>query len=175
VIRLSSAPSLELDPADVSGRLRVCHGRIRENLAGAKLLADATEWDERHFATARAVHDYFARAFPLHVEDEDLRVGPAVIEASGPSIAPLLAELHDEHVQTEELRLLLLGDWARWRTERRPVTRGHQHVLRRFSRSTEFHLQREERVFFPQVDALSESVRLGIVRAMVEARGGRVV
>ena len=173
MIPLSKGPSMQLPPGSVTGLLAACHANIRARLAEARRLAKATERDERHHASARAVHDYFATAFPLHVQDEDERIGPELLEHHGVEKGPLLFELHDEHERTEELRLLLLADWARWRTEPGPVSRGHQHVLQRFARSTEVHLFREERVFFPLVDALPETTRVAIADAMVAARGGR--
>ncbi|MCA9613096.1 MAG: hypothetical protein H6721_24500 [Sandaracinus sp.] len=172
MIPLSRGPAAELAPGDVVGLLAACHANVRARLAEAALLARAKSWDERHHASARAVHDYFAVAFPLHVEDEDVRIGPELLEHHGPTIAPLLFELHDEHERAEELRLLLLGDWARWRKEAGPVSRGHHHVLRRFARSTAVHLTREEQVLFPLVDALPEPTRIAIARAMVAARRG---
>ena len=173
MISLSKGPSAELAPGSVTGLLAACHANIRARIQEARLLAAATAWDERQHASAHAVHEYFAKAFPLHVEDEDERIGPELLAHHGPSVGPLLVELHDEHLRAEELRLLLVADWARWRREPGPVSRGHQHVLQRFARSTEVHLLREERVMFPLVDALPETTRVTIADAMVAARGGR--
>ncbi|MCB9617044.1 MAG: hemerythrin domain-containing protein [Sandaracinus sp.] len=170
MIRVSRGPSDELGPGDVTGLLHACHTKIRASLAEARLLAKAKEWDERHRASARAVHDYFAIAFPLHVEDEDERIGPELLEHFGVEKGPLLFELHDEHARTDELRLLLLSDWARWCHEPGLASRGHQHVLKRFARSTEVHLFREEAVLFPLIDALPEPTRVTIARAMRSAR-----
>lgn len=176
MIRIGLGPRMIADgPADVVGRLADCHARIRHHLEAARLLAEATVHDERHRATARAVYSYFTQAFPLHVEDEDGLVAPAVVRAIARAADPegrrLLDTLHEEHAQIDVLHTLLVDDWSAWRDEAAPpATDAHRSVLDRFDTLVTAHLELEEREIFPRIAALPEGEREAIVVAMAATR-----
>ncbi|MBX3247834.1 MAG: hemerythrin domain-containing protein [Myxococcales bacterium] len=172
MIRLGLGPRMIADgPADVVGRLADCHARIRHHLEAARLLAAAAEHDERHRATARAVHSYFTRAFPLHVEDEDGLIAPALAREDDPESRRLLDTLGDQHAQLDVLHALLVDEWSAWCEEgARPATDAHRSLLARFDALVTAHLELEERELFPRIAALPEPAREAIVTAMAAAR-----
>ena len=84
--------------------LKHCHDRIRKQLATLeKLLPHLASHgaDQQARDAATAVIKYFDKAAPLHHEDEELHVFPAVLAQGDGALTSAVKQLMDQHRQME--------------------------------------------------------------------------
>jgi hypothetical protein len=96
------------------GILLACHGRIRSFSEMAVRLAEARGVsDEAVSTTAAALHRYFTVAFPLHAEDEEVRLAGALegLPLNAEATA-LMQRLGGEHHALDALLARLIPLWA---------------------------------------------------------------
>ena len=80
--------------------LGACHERVERMLALLERLAQHLPQhgaDEQAAGAARDVMRYFDQAAPLHHEDEERHVFPALRASGRPELAALAARLHEDH------------------------------------------------------------------------------
>jgi iron-sulfur cluster repair protein YtfE (RIC family) len=160
-------------PADLVDLLLECHHRIRRFLALAGALTAGWQDDEIR-VTAAQVRRYFAEALPLHVQDEDETIAPALAAAS-PAVLEALSQMSREHVEMEPAieRLIdacaqLAADPRRQAALASTLAATVAELTRRFAS----HLSLEEQMVFPSVLALPHAVREELRAAIHQRRVG---
>lgn len=161
--------------------LGACHERVQRSLdLLERLLAHLQEQqacDEAARSAARDVLRYFDLAAPLHHQDEELHVFPALEAGGDARLRQACAELRAQHVQ--------IG--AAWQALRRPL---HElaampdgpldsHLLQdltpaasQFVRLHDVHLRTEDELVFPAANAvLAEEAQAIMGREMAARRG----
>ena len=154
--------------------LEACHERVQRTLA---LLGRLREHLRQHGAdeaarqAARDVLRYFDIAAPLHHEDEELHVFPALLaqgEADGVALVQRLLQDHRH----------MVADWA---AARQPLaaladaqvqgfSAADDAVLDRFARRYDHHVADEERLAYPAVQALLPEATLEAMGREMAAR-----
>lgn len=163
---------------EVVGLLLACHGRIRgfvdlaARLAAAHGEPDASIAD----ATGRLVR-YFGEALPLHALDEDVSISPRLLEAgAGDELRGALDAMSREHVETEGVLAELSPLWALVARDP-PALAAHRASLgagaERLGELFRAHLDREERIVFPEVARLPAATQLAILEEMRARRAPR--
>lgn len=150
--------------------LDACHQRVRRSL---DLLLRLHTHLERHGADAQAraaaddVLRYFDIAAPLHHQDEELHVFPAL--AGDAALAPLCARLRAQHREIE-------AQWARLRELLQRLDPGElaalQQAAEAFTRLHEQHLRSEDGRLFPAAEALSSEAQRRAMGIEMAARRG---
>jgi hemerythrin-like domain-containing protein len=170
LIQIGKGPAATGDEGVVEALL-ACHERIRGFCALATRLAtDAQASTEEIARAAEMVRRYFSVALPLHAQDEDLSLRPALLApAAAPELADTLERLAREHTSMDELLADLVPRWERIAVE--PPTRAElaaQLVVdtERLRAMFEPHLELEETVVFPAVARLDPAELDTIQRAM---------
>lgn len=150
--------------------LAACHERVERSLS---LLARLCT----HLATAgpdavardaiRDVLRYFDVAAPLHHQDEELHVFPAL--AADPVLAPICARLRAQHCEIE----------AQWRPLRALLQTFDQaelpalrHAAEAFARLHDEHLRSENELIFPAARALLDDAQSRAMGVEMAARRG---
>ena len=160
---------------DVVDLLLGCHHRIREHLALARRLAHAstnTSHDSIRAAAAR-VRTYFAVAFPLHRDDEEVDIFPRLLgrsDALDEAIGRLVHD-HEEHDAAVAAVVAICQT-----LERDPaLLREHAGDLAARTRSLETeleaHIKLEETTVFPAISRMSAHEREEIHARMRTRRG----
>lgn len=160
------APSID-DPVAL---LAACHDKIRRftNLA-IRLRAhlDLHEPDEQAQEAAKSVLRYFDVAAPLHHEDEERDLFPALRKLNNAQLNQCMAELDAEHAE-------LVALWSGLKDWLEDTARGTRHVapasLDLFVRQYAAHAKREEQAVFPFASQLEPSQIQRICDAMVARR-----
>lgn len=159
--------------------LATCHERVERML---KLQARLQQHlldkgcDESARQAARDVMRYFDIAAPLHHQDEELHVFPALLSGPDAALRELVARLLQDHRRMElawaEARRVLLAiadssgaDWT-------PLTPDQTAALARFAAMYSQHLDDEDHVAYPAAQAaLSPAAVLAMSEDMMERRG----
>jgi hemerythrin-like domain-containing protein len=146
------------DPATL---LASCHGKIRELVRIAAVLADERELPEDEVReAARRLRRYFTLALPLHEADEEKTLAPRLRGLDG-TLAGELEAMEREHAT---LDALLAGLLPHWRTledtpaERRALL-GVLAAGRPLAELFETHLEVEELLLFPRIAELGTDAR----------------
>ncbi|MGA9524873.1 MAG: hemerythrin domain-containing protein [Myxococcaceae bacterium] len=132
---------------DAVDMLLECHERIRSHSTLAVRLARG-EGDARMRSEAAAqLVRYFGTALPLHVEDEDLSMAPALRE-KGLTVLEneALAEMSQQHEDIDARLEELLPLW-------RAGESGALETSEQLARLFDGHLQLEEKMIFPAMRA----------------------
>lgn len=150
-----------------------CHERIRRFTRLAEEIAVRLDAPEQQIVEAcREVSRYFTQALPLHIADEEESVLPRVSGGSR-ELEHALARMQEQHERHASMILSLVTLLAA--IEEAPGEASLRlelgAVTAELTREFQDHLALEERVIFPAVAALSESVQAEIV---AELRGRRV-
>ena len=125
--------------------------------------------DAAAIAAAQSILRYFDVAAPLHHQDEDDDLFPALLASATPELAQTIAEISAEHAQLavlwQQVRSALLAVIAGDGSELTPELAG------KFAVRYPYHAAREELEIYPYASVLSaETLRnLGIV--MAQRRG----
>ena len=138
--------------------LEACHDRVRRSLALLdRLLAYLADHphDARSRSAARDVLRYFDLAAPLHHQDEERHVFPALEDAADAALVAAVARLRADHAQMELLWAglrPLLQDWAGEAAVAAPDEPARQ-LAAAFSGLYAQHLEVEESRVFPAARA----------------------
>lgn len=149
--------------SDAVGLLLECHERIRRFCRLAVRIATDPAPEQDVKDAAFAVHRYFHKALPLHIEDEDLSLRPMLTAAGGPAEAQALARMHEEHGPIDRQVEALMPMWRRLMeepsalAELRPVMTPLAQAL---EEAMLLHLAHEEEVIFPAARRLLDKTRL---------------
>ncbi|KPF68150.1 hypothetical protein IP84_10335 [beta proteobacterium AAP99] len=160
------------DPVEM---LSVCHGRMQhalDTLRRLEAFLGSRGANEESASAASAVLRYFDIAAPLHHQDEDEDVYPALraCVAEDDPLRLTLDELHEEHQKLDEL-------WAFLRTDLQAVAAGEAvqldgQLVRQFRDATQRHLAIEDSIVLPYAQRLLPAdVRRTVGRAMAQRRG----
>jgi hypothetical protein len=152
-----------------------CHARIRSITELVCRLCDTRDAKETDIAkTARTVHWYFAMAFPLHTEDEDLSLAPRLLGApvsrEVENAIALQAAQHPiiESITSDvaDMALAVARDPVSLSSVRQPLGT----LAAGLGAVWETHLGLEERVIFP---ALRELPRASVQEMIAECESRR--
>ena len=130
------------------GLLLGCHERIRSFLAMAALIDSAAPDVDVADAAAR-VRRYFSQALPLHVEDEEESILPR-LQGRSPEVDAALDRMHSEHLEHVAPLRSFLDRLREPLCARKELASSAKALLAAF----EPHLEAEERVVFPAINAL---------------------
>jgi hypothetical protein len=145
--------------------LMECHGRIRAVAASLRALAGRGALDSpAAVSTATQVARYLRIALPLHAADEEQSVAPRLC-ALRPELAAQLDQIADEHAEIEEL----VGRALPGLDGTAPLD---QTALRALAAALHGHIEGEERLIFPLIDALSPAEQAA---ALAELRARRAM
>ncbi|MCC6521646.1 MAG: hemerythrin domain-containing protein [Polyangiaceae bacterium] len=161
---------------DLVALLGDCHARIRSFVALGRALASADAAEAAEVAaSAAAVARYFELALPLHAEDEDASLAPRLRGRDAELDAALdaMGTEHREHAP----RVTRLCELCR-AIEREPASRATlapelAALVDSLGRDFEAHLEREERVVFPAIDARLDAAVRGAIVGELRARRAR--
>ncbi len=172
-IRKPMAGGAVADPVELLTRdLLGCHAKIRRFSEVARRLATAEATPVAEIAAAaRALVDYFQRALPLHVADEDESLRPRLLllRPTDRVVDLAVERMHDEHRPLEALVAAGVLRWQRLASapELLPELRGD---LVELARSLELgfsaHLAAEEAHIFPALERLVDDDVVAIRREM---------
>lgn len=163
------APSID-DPIEL---LQACHDKVRR-FAGLTLrlrthLAERGA-DAQAQEAARSILRYFDMAAPLHHDDEDLDLFPALKSLMQPSLTACIDEVASEHVTLGHL-------WQALRPWLLATAAGQSYAAPEevddFAHSYPAHAQREESQIYPAAAQLSAEQLQTISAAMVARRTER--
>ena len=178
-LRFPSTPCPVLSGGPVASRLLECHERIRRFCTMATRLAGALSAPPSEVAdAARQLHRYFATALPLHVADEDGTVMPRLLAAQPEeSVRAALQQMESEHLLIDALLPTQLEAWERLAAQPALLPRlaaALAQGARLLEDSLLTHLDLEERVILPAVDALlPRALQAQMVEEMKARRGVR--
>jgi hemerythrin-like domain-containing protein len=161
-------------PDDVVGPLLDCHARIRAFTLLARRIAGREGSLAEITDAAASVERYFRVALPLHVADEELSLRPRLLAAPVPrEIALAFETMTEEHSAIEALIARLLPRWSALATRPSELA-GLAAELVADTAELEWrfdaHLEREEQVLFPALEAHLGADVLVDVRAEMTAR-----
>lgn len=138
--------------------LEACHERVQRMLALLRNLCDYLHrhpCDDSARQAARDVLRYFDMTAPLHHEDEELHVFPALLARGVPATVALVQQLQQEHCT-------LAADWAWLRGPLQALATGEaqgfgaqdEQAFRDFTALYARHIAQEEQIAYPQARAL---------------------
>lgn len=136
--------------------LMECHHRIRFFTSLAKDAGAHLEWPDQEVVHAcQQVARYFGRALPLHVEDEEETLLPALAGA-GPAVTQALEEMERQHqAHAPLLKTLLETSKALIKQPQdAPLRAALAQVATTLEAEFHVHLTLEETVIFPAARAL---------------------
>ncbi|WP_297527475.1 hemerythrin domain-containing protein [Thiohalobacter sp.] len=140
--------------------LRACHMRMLTNCATLERLASHLQEkgvDGQARDAARNVYTYFTTAAPLHHQDEEVDVYPA-LAAAAPNLKPVIETLEREHLQLEQAWDAIADGLAN------PTRIGDTEVFARhvdtFCSAYRDHIRREEQHLFMPAGHLLDAQRL---------------
>jgi len=134
--------------------LRACHERVQRSLdLLARLVAhiDTEGHDDSSRAAARDVLRYFQLAAPLHHQDEELHLFPAILRQGDPALQVAVQRLQQDHQRMEllwsEVRVVLQG----WQSSQAQGTAepAQRAAIEAFCALYPAHIELEESLVFP--------------------------
>ena len=155
--------------------LGACHERVERMLALLERLAQHLPQhgaDEQAAGAARDVMRYFDQAAPLHHEDEELHVFPALAASPDAGVRQAIATLRDDHRRMAErwarARLVLLA----WRDQPQPPAPDEavRATLKAFGDVYDAHIALEESLVYPAAHATFDETGLARIGAEMQAR-----
>ncbi len=136
--------------------LEACHERVHRSLDLLRRIVahiEAKGHDEQSRSALGDVLRYFDIAGPLHHQDEELHVFPALLTHSDGLVREAVAQLKDEHVLMyrlwSELRQVLLHWQGAADADAGAVTEAERRLADDFVTSYERHIPLEEAVAYP--------------------------
>ncbi len=158
--------------------LEACHDRVRRSLALLTRLTahvDANGHDAVSRSAASDVLRYFDIAAPLHHEDEELHVFPALLAQGEPALAALVERLRADHLrmaaQWAELRHMLSA-WAEG-TAISAASEAERQRIADFGDLYASHLDAEEAQVYPAARARIDGAPLARMGAEMQSRRRR--
>ena len=151
--------------------LIACHDRVRQYAALTEKLAihlQANGADAAAIAGAQSILRYFDVAAPLHHQDEDEDLFPALFVKASPELAQVMREITAEH---DELGAL----WQQVRAGLLAVVAGDATALtlnlaRQFAQRYPAHAAREEEEIYPFAASLLSEAELAYLGKIMSAR-----
>ena len=152
-----------------------CHQRIRHFTSVATKLAHAQAATHHEIqSTAESVYRYYSVSLPLHEADEEDSLRPRLDRLSDERLHHALAAMHDQHMAIDDLleRLLPLLRMVGNNPAVLADAGGEMcSITGALAQVFDAHLQMEEEVIFPAIDAqLTERDRAELTREMQERR-----
>jgi len=152
-------------PPSAVGMLLECHARTRHFMQLSRTLAGAQDVPDPEIAdAASAIYRYFSQSLPLHEADETEILFPRLCAALPHGLVREAAEtMVEQHKAINELtgEFLPLCASLNRDPERLPlVARRLDHVTAALDKIFAAHLQLEETVVFPFLDALLSSAQM---------------
>ena len=161
--------------------LAACHDRVRRSL-------DLLERLQTHIATngcdddarsaATDVMRYFDIAAPLHHQDEELHVFPAVLTSGDAASVALIHKLQEDHrhmhdawTQAREVLQFIVNSAMDHRT---PLNVEQSQALLAYSRLYAQHMEAEEKVVYPLAQQQMTPMALANMRMDMGSRRGLV-
>lgn len=160
------APSID-DPIEL---LQACHDKVRRFAGLAlRLRAHLTERgpDEQAQDAARSILRYFDVAAPLHHDDEDCDLFPALRTLNQPELTKRIGELEAEHESLGQL-WQAVRPWLTATAQGQACTPPVE--IDQFALTYPAHAAREEAEIYPAAAQLSAAQRRQISDAMVRRR-----
>ena len=159
--------------------LEACHERVQRTLGLlGRLRAHVHEHgaDDDARQAARDVLRYFDIAAPLHHQDEELHVFPALLSGPDKALHALVARLLQNHRDMEvawaQARRVLLAIADSLESSWTPLTPGQTAALTAFAALYRQHLDDEDSVAYPAAQAvLSPDAVLAMSEDMMQRRG----
>jgi len=155
--------------------LEACHERVQRSLDLLQRLIGYLD-DHGHDATSRSaaadVLRYFDLAAPLHHEDEERHVFPALAGHADAALQAAIATLRDDHVRMAarwaQARQVLLA----WRDEPWPpaLDGASRALLKAFGDAYGAHIALEEGLVYPAARATFDDTGLTRIGAEMQAR-----
>jgi hemerythrin-like domain-containing protein len=158
--------------------LTACHERVQRTLDLLQRLQNyliAKGVDDNARQAARDVLRYFDLAAPLHHEDEERHIFPALLqEGTDPRTQAVVRQLQQDHVH-------MAACWTQARAPLRALADGTQNafsiadqvVLARFASLYADHIRHEEALVYPAAKALIDAMaQQAMGREMAARRGG---
>lgn len=155
--------------------LQACHDRVRRSLALLGRIIDHIDAHGHDGASRAAVADvlrYFDVAAPLHHEDEERHVFPALAGCADPQVVQAVQCLQRDHeamaVRWARARVVL----SAWRDDAQPdlIDSATRAVLAEFSRGYDEHIATEESLVYPAARACLDADGLARIGAEMQAR-----
>ncbi|MGL6042025.1 MAG: hemerythrin domain-containing protein [Deefgea sp.] len=151
--------------------LIACHDRVRQYAALTEKLAvhlQKNGADAAAVAGAQSILRYFDVAAPLHHQDEDDDLFPALLHTASPELARVIREITAEH---DELGAL----WQQVRAALLAVVSGHSKLLdlslaQQFALRYPAHAAREELEIYPFAATLLDEACLAQLGKTMSAR-----
>ncbi len=172
---MNNAPPITEPAPDFDDALAVLRGyhRVMLDLCDSlKELSRQVEFDKKgsDFNTiTRTVYHYFVVATELHHRDEEQALFPQLVSSSSTLMAPMMERLEEDHVEIEQvwnfLAPLLMSP------ETIDNSGNFCKAAHRFAQLLQWHIEREEDNFFPEVEKiLSMEQRCAIGAEMAKHR-----
>ncbi len=160
---------------DAVGLLIGCHQRIRHFTSVATKLAHAqAATPEEIQDAAESVYRYYSVSLPLHEADEEDSLRPRLARVADERVQHALAAMHDQHMAIDDLLERLLPLLRMVSNNPALIADAGAElcsITSALSQMFQAHLQMEEEVIFPAIDAnLTESDRAELLVEMRERR-----
>ncbi len=155
--------------------LVACHERVQRSLDLLKRLMDYLDTRGHDRSTRSAAADvlrYFDIAAPLHHEDEELHVFPALAASADAPLRTAIATLMDEHTRMAALWSALRGALLCWRDEddAPPPDAATRCTAAAFIGLYATHIVTEEGLVYPAARACFDDAGLVRIGAEMQAR-----
>ncbi|MET4579368.1 hemerythrin domain-containing protein [Ottowia thiooxydans] len=158
--------------------LEACHERVQRTLGLLGRLSDHIQAHGHDASSRSAAADilrYFDIAAPLHHEDEERHLFPALSKSDDADMRKLVSRLRADHVNLSalwsRLRVVLLA----WRDLDRPpsISKADHALMDEFSQIYTSHIPLEESLAYPRARSLIDAAQLAdIGREMAIRRRG---
>ncbi|WP_373974217.1 hemerythrin domain-containing protein [Chitinibacter sp. SCUT-21] len=156
--------------------LMACHERVRHYAALTETLVQHVAQhgaDAAAIAGAQSILRYFDVAAPLHHQDEDEDLFPALLQVGSPELKQTIAAIMAEHAELSAL-------WSQVRAALLSLVAGNDNELtaelaHQFAERYRAHARREDVDIYPYAKALLDVAHLqALGRKMAARRGQRV-
>lgn len=167
------APAVGFDqPFDM---LEACHERVQRSLGLLQRIMDHID-REGHDASSRSatadVLRYFDIAAPLHHEDEELHVFPALKDADDPHLQEAVRTLQADHVRMAALWAQLRPALVAWRDDPAAVAidLATRTLAQAFMGQYDAHIETEEGLVYPAAKTCFDAPGLARIGGEMQAR-----
>lgn len=160
--------------------LEACHERVErmlDLLTRLRVHVATNGCDTQATAAAVDVMRYFDLAAPLHHQDEELHVFPAVLKMQGDRLDLLVCRLRQEHLEMEKLwgqaRQALARVADSEGQNKTPFSDADQASMDAFVAIYKDHIRAEEDLVYPEARRTLDADQLSVMsRDMMRRRGG---
>lgn len=155
--------------------LVACHERVNRTLDLLRRLIDHIDTKGHDGASRSAAADvlrYFDIAAPLHHEDEELHVFPALAGSADAAVRAAVATLQRDHVRMAALWAGLRGALVHWRDDAAPppIDGATRQAAHDFIGMYAAHIATEEGLVYPAAKGGFDDAHLARIGAEMQAR-----